>query len=94
MQLFRLFGQKSGIAFFTDIGNIWDRQGPYALTLQSLTRDFAWDLGTGLRIGSPIGPFRFDFAWKIHDPSNPQPWRISKSNLTDFTFNFGIGEAF
>jgi len=94
MQLFRLFGQKSGIAFFTDIGNIWDRKGPYAFSLQSLTRDFAWDLGTGLRIGSPIGPFRFDFAWKVHDPSNQQPWRISNTKLTDFTFNFGIGEAF
>ncbi|TNJ39646.1 sorting and assembly machinery component 50 [Chlorobaculum thiosulfatiphilum] len=94
MQLFKVFGQKSGVTLFTDAGNIWDRTGPYAFSLQSLTRDFAWDLGAGLRIGSPIGPFRFDFAWKLHDPADPQRWQFSKMNLTDFTFNFGIGEAF
>ncbi len=94
MKLFKLFGQPSGITLFTDAGNIWDRSGPYAFTFKSLTRDFAWDWGAGLRLGSPIGPFRFDFAWKIHDPSNPRPWRISHTQLSDFTFNFGIGEAF
>lgn len=94
MQLFKVFGQKSGITLFTDAGNIWDRTGPYAFSLQSLTRDFAWDWGAGLRIGSPIGPFRFDFAWKLHDPADPERWQFSKMKLTDFTFNFGIGEAF
>ncbi len=94
MQLFKVFGQQSGITLFTDAGNIWDRTGPYAFSLQSLTRDFAWDWGAGLRIGSPIGPFRFDFAWKLHDPADPQRWQFSQMKLTDFTFNFGIGEAF
>lgn len=94
LKFFRMFKQPSGITFFTDIGNIWDRTGTYALTLQSLRRDFAWDAGAGLRVGSPIGPFRFDFAWKIHDPAEPRPWRISQWRLNDYTFNFGIGEAF
>ncbi|HWQ26071.1 MAG TPA: sorting and assembly machinery component 50 [Chlorobaculum sp.] len=94
MKLFKVFGQPSGITFFTDVGNIWDRKGPYAFTLQSLTHDFAWDWGTGLRIGSPIGPFRFDFAWKVHDPANPNPWQFSNMGLSNLTFNFGIGEAF
>ncbi|UWX58103.1 sorting and assembly machinery component 50 [Chlorobaculum sp. MV4-Y] len=94
MQLFKVFGQESGVTLFTDVGNIWDRTGSYAFSLQSLTRDFAWDWGAGLRIGSPIGPFRFDFAWKLHDPANPDPWRLSQTKLTDFTFNFGIGETF
>ncbi|NTW51265.1 MAG: sorting and assembly machinery component 50 [Chlorobiaceae bacterium] len=94
MKLFKVFGQPSGVTFFTDVGNIWDRKGPYAFSLQSLTRDFAWDWGTGLRIGSPIGPFRFDFAWKVHDPANPSPWQFTNVGLSNLTFNFGIGEAF
>ena len=94
LNFFRFLNQHSGVTFFTDIGNIWDKSGPYALNFTSLTRDFAWDAGTGLRIGSPIGPLRFDFAYKLHDPSELQPWRISSLNIGKYTFNFGIGEAF
>ena len=93
-KFFTFFNQPSGITFFSDIGNIWDRTGPYAFNLKSLTRDFAWDAGVGLRIGSPIGPFRFDFAYKLHDPAQAKPWRISNLNIGDYTFSFGIGEAF
>lgn len=94
LKFFRVFNQSSGVTLFTDIGNIWDRTGPYAFNMKSLTRDFAWDSGVGLRIGSPIGPFRFDFAYKLHDPTVSKPWRISKLQLRDYTFSFGIGEAF
>jgi outer membrane protein assembly factor BamA len=94
MKLFKLFGQPSGLTFFTDLGNIWDRTGPYAFSWKSLTSDFAWDWGAGLRIGTPIGPFRFDFAYKIHDPAESDSWRIAHWKLSDYTFNFGIGEAF
>ncbi|WP_292004878.1 sorting and assembly machinery component 50 [Chlorobium sp.] len=93
-KFFKLFGQPSGITFFTDIGNIWDSSGPYGLSLDSLLSDFAWDFGVGLRVGSPIGPFRFDFAWKIHDPAEQDAWRILDWSPLDYTFNFGIGEAF
>lgn len=94
LKFFKLFGQASGIAFFTDLGNIWDRTGPYALTLESLYKDIAWDAGIGLRVGSPIGPFRFDFGYKLYDPSQDEPWQFSNWNIGDFTFNFGIGEPF
>ncbi len=93
-KFFSLFNQPSGVTFFTDIGNIWDRKGLYGFNLEALTKEFAWDAGIGLRIGSPIGPFRFDFAYKLHDPSKEKPWRFSALNIGDYTFNFGIGEAF
>ena len=94
MTLFKFLGQPSGVTLFSDMGNIWDRDGTYAFSLASLRRDFAWDAGAGLRLGSPIGPFRFDFAWRLHDPAAPDPWQISNWKLKDVTFNFGIGEAF
>lgn len=94
LKFFEIFGQPSGIAFFTDVGNIWDRKGPYGLTLKSLYKDIAWDAGIGLRIGSPIGPFRFDFGYKLYDPSQTKPWQFSNLSIGDFTFNFGIGEPF
>jgi len=95
MKFFKVFNQPSGIAVFTDVGNIWDRQGTYGLTLESLYKDIGWDMGIGLRIGSPIGPFRFDFAYKLYDPSrHPDPWQIKEWTPGDFTFNFGIGEPF
>lgn len=94
LKFFKLFGQESGVACFTDLGNIWNREGPYAFSFDSLTRDFAWDWGVGLRVGSPIGPFRFDFAWRIHDPAETDPWVISDWDIGNYTFNFGIGEAF
>jgi outer membrane protein assembly factor BamA len=94
LQFFSLFGQQSGLALFSDVGNIWDRKGPYAFSIESLSQDFAWDWGAGLRVGSPIGPFRFDFAWKVHDPASSHPWKISTMKASDFVFNFGIGEPF
>ena len=93
-KFFTIFNQPSGVTFFTDIGNIWDRKGLYGFNLGALTKDFAWDAGVGLRIGSPIGPFRFDLAYKLHDPAQAKPWRFSTLNIGDYTFNFGIGEAF
>ena len=94
VKFFKLFGQPSGIALFTDIGNIWDRSGPYAMTFKSLYTDFAWDAGVGLRLGSPIGPFRFDFGYKLYDPTMSNKWQAGNLDIEDFTFNFGIGEAF
>ena len=94
VKFFKLFRQSSGITVFSDMGNIWDRTGPYAFSLGSMINNYAWDAGIGLRIGSPIGPFRFDFAYKLRDPTETQAWRISTWKLKDFTFNFGIGEAF
>ena len=94
LKFFKLFRQASGITIFSDMGNIWDRTGPYAFSLKSMVNNYAWDAGIGLRIGSPIGPFRFDFAYKLRDPTESDAWRIAAWKLKDFTFNFGIGEAF
>ena len=94
VKFFKFFHQPSGVTFFSDMGNIWDRTGAYAFSPESMINNYAWDAGVGVRLGSPIGPFRFDFAYKLRDPTENKAWRISTWKLNDVTFNFGIGEAF
>lgn len=94
--LFRTFGYSSGIVIFLNAGNIWARQGENALSLSTFLKQVALNTGLGLRFGTPIGPLRLDFAYRIYDPSLPPAarWQIQKWQLGSFQFNFGIGEAF
>lgn len=93
---FQTFGYPSGIVIFLDAGNIWARQGENALSLSTFLEQVALNTGIGLRFGTPIGPLRLDFAYRIYDPSLPSAarWQIQKWQLGSFQFNFGIGEAF
>jgi outer membrane protein insertion porin family len=65
-------------AFFIDVGNIWSSYKDFNL------KDIRLDYGTGLRVSSPIGLVRFDFAL------NPFP----QGDEAKYQFWFGIGQAF
>lgn len=93
---FQTLGKPSGVALFIDAGNIWRREGENALSLSELGRTLALGAGYGFRIGTPIGPIRLDFAYRVFDPTQPagSRWAFKRWNLTSFLFNFGIGEAF
>lgn len=93
---FQTLGKPSGVALFIDAGNIWRREGENALSVSELGRTVALGAGYGFRIGTPIGPIRLDFAYRVIDPTQPVGRRLAfqRWNLTSFLFNFGIGEAF
>ncbi len=96
LSFFRTFGYPSGIVIFFDAGNIWTREGENALAASTFFEQLGVNTGLGLRFGTPIGPLRLDFAYRIYDPSLPlaDRWQIQKWQLGSFQFNFGIGEAF
>ncbi len=96
ISFFRTFGYPSGLVIFFDAGNIWAREGENALAASTFFEQLGVNTGLGLRFGTPIGPLRLDFAYRIYDPSLPlaDRWQIQKWQLGGFQFNFGIGEAF
>ncbi|MFN3560338.1 MAG: BamA/TamA family outer membrane protein [Chloroherpetonaceae bacterium] len=93
---FQTLGKPSGVALFIDAGNIWRREGENSFSFDELRKTFAVGAGYGFRIGTPIGPIRLDFAYRVFDPTQPggRRWAFKRWNLTSFLFNFGIGEAF
>ena len=79
--------QYFGYALFADYGNTWNGWKEIEL------KDIAVSLGLGLRVYTPIAPFRLDFGTKFYDPFDQK--MIFKKNFWDnFSIHFGIGEAF
>lgn len=92
---FRIRWIVSG-ALFADAGNVWANPGDMKLrNILSLAdgagyNDMRYSVGAGLRFGTPIGPVRFDYGWKI---------RIARPDQPDATndpgeFHFSVGQAF
>ncbi|MBD3234644.1 MAG: outer membrane protein assembly factor BamA [candidate division Zixibacteria bacterium] len=50
---------RFGGTFFTDIGNLWDEPEDFGIEALRLTA------GAGLQFFTPIGPVRFDYAFRI-----------------------------
>lgn len=81
------FLEYFGYALFVDYGNTWNSWREIQIN------DIAVALGAGIRIYTPIAPFRLDIGTKFYDPADQK--MIFKKNFWDnLTFHFGIGEAF
>ena len=76
-----------GYAVFVDFGNTWNGWNDVRID------DVAVAVGVGLRVYTPIAPFRLDFGTKFYDPSD-QKLIFKKNFWENITLHFGIGEAF
>ncbi len=86
----------SGAAFM-DAGNVWER--PQDITLARIFTpigtnagysDMRWSVGAGIRVGTPVGPVRFDYGWKLKQ-AREEERDLSSSRGT---FHFSLGQAF
>jgi outer membrane protein assembly factor BamA len=83
----RKLNQYFGFAIFTDYGNTWNSWRNVAL------KGFAVSVGGGIRIYTPIAPFRLDFGTKFYNPFD-ESFIFDKVFLRNIEIHFGIGEAF
>lgn len=79
--------QYFGYAVFADYGNTWNGWR------EMQVKDIAVAVGFGIRVYTPIAPFRLDFGTKFYNP-NDQKMIFEKKFLDNITIHFGIGEAF
>jgi outer membrane protein assembly factor BamA len=87
LEIRQKLAESFGFALFTDYGNTWN-------SYKNLTFDeFAVAAGLGLRVYTPIAPFRLDFGVKFYDPED-RKMIFGKKLLSNLEIHFGIGEAF
>lgn len=98
---FPLYSFLNG-AFFVDAGNIWllreneDFPGG-TLNLKKLPASIALDTGIGFRFDFSFFIFRIDGGLPVYDPgklTDSRWFRISKFQLRNISWNFGIGYPF
>ena len=99
-------GIKINGALFTDIGNVWflkqdtagGRKTEEVFNFSRLGKDIAIGAGVGLRIDFSFFVIRFDYSYKVKDPSPDNIIRQNKFfygwKLNNGQFQLGIGYPF
>ncbi|MFD2921876.1 BamA/TamA family outer membrane protein [Terrimonas rubra] len=92
------FGVPVNGALFTDIGNVWylknapNRPAEEVFKFSRLPQDIAIGAGAGLRIDFSFFVIRFDYAYKIKDPSPSVEFSSYKNKF--FAYPFFKGDQF
>ncbi len=93
---FPFFWIFNGVVFF-DGGNVWERPEDikpskiFSFAGGAGYNDMRYSGGVGVRIGTPVGPIRFEYGWKIRTPRTPdEPDLTSKTG----EFHFSLGQPY
>lgn len=93
--------ERSGVTFFTDIGNAFNRFTTElygSVTPRDLLYGSVAALGVGYRFETPVGPFRVDYATSVYDPTRSEgQWitdRLGVMMTSNWQLSIGIGHAF
>jgi outer membrane protein insertion porin family len=87
LELRQKIAENLGFAIFTDYGNTWNNYKSLVIP------EIAVSVGIGIRLYTPIAPFRLDFGTKFYDPVDKK-MIFNKKFFSNLEFHFGIGEAF
>ena len=85
-----------GAGAFFDAGNVWERPEDikpskiFSFADGAGYEDMRYSVGLGFRIGTPIGPVRFDYGWKLRLARSDQPDQGSGRG----EFHFSLGHAY
>ena len=85
----------SGAAFF-DGGNVWELpedikpENIFSFGNGAGYNDMRYSVGLGLRVGTPIGPIRLDYGWKLRTPRPDAP----DVNPNPGLLHFSLGHAY
>lgn len=93
--------ERSGVTFFTDIGNSFNRFTSELYGTAKL-EDFVYNsvvaVGAGYRFETPVGPFRVDMATSVYDPTRVDGrWITDRKgvfNSGNWQLSIGLGHAF
>lgn len=83
-------------AVFFDAGNVWERaeditfQRVFSFSGDVGYSEMRYSIGAGFRIGTPVGPVRFDYGWKIRTASPQEP----DLSTDRYQFYFTLGNPF
>jgi outer membrane protein insertion porin family len=107
---FPMFGSSVGGVIFEDAGNVYSTASDISFRYkQKNPEDFNYmvqAIGFGVRIKTPIGPFRVDLAYAPNAPKffgysgtrddliNGVPGTTVLQHINKFQFHFSIGQAF
>lgn len=93
--------ERSGVTFFTDIGNSFNRFTTElygSMRLEDLYKGSAIAIGIGYRFDTPVGPFRIDYATSFYDPTRPTgQWMFDRGHImstSNWQLSIGLGQAF
>ncbi len=92
--LFTIATVKVNGALFTDIGNVWflkkNAGSPEEVfNINRLGKDIAVGLGTGIRVDFDFFVIRFDYSYKVKDPSPPPGY----ANLQNKWFGYQLSKG-
>jgi len=93
---FPLYGLLAG-AVFLDGGNVWSRATDFKIGQLGLGsgpgdgNDYRWSVGTGVRLRTPVGPFRADVGLRLRSYAEAPTGAVRSEGLG---YHLSIGQPF